>query len=101
MDIEGFGLSNFELEHFFKGNGQNLSDNFIGVFPADEKKYFLDKISSQKIKYLFMIANTNPKRKPVVYWWLFWDMDERDTLFFFFLFFLFIYFFIPLDHTSP
>lgn len=48
MDVKGFGVSNFELERFFKDKGQNLSDNFVGVLLADEKKEFLDEIFNKK-----------------------------------------------------
>ena len=38
MEVEVFGVINLELESFFKTNGENLSNNFVGVFPADEKR---------------------------------------------------------------
>ena len=83
MDTAGLGVSNAELEKFFMNNGRNLSDNFVGVFPAKKKKEFLDEISRKETMYPFMIANTDPARKPVIHWWSFLDTDERDTLFFF------------------
>ena len=83
MDTTGFGVSNAELETFFMNNGRNLSDNFVGVFPTDKKKEFLDEISGKEIKYPFMIANTDPARKPGIHWWSFLDSDEKDILFFF------------------
>ena len=43
MEPRGFGVSNSELEHFLKNKGRNLSENFIGVFPADKKKEFWTK----------------------------------------------------------
>ena len=36
-----------------------------------------------KQKYPFMVANTDPVRKPGIHWWSFLDKDEKDTLFFF------------------
>ena len=84
MEIEGFGVSNLELEHFFKSNGENLSNNFVGVFPADEKREFINEIQhNDKAKYPFMIANTDLHNKPGVHWWSILDTDEGDTLFFF------------------
>ena len=44
MEVEGFGVSNLEVERFFKYNGENLSNNFIGVFPANEKREFKNEI---------------------------------------------------------
>ena len=83
MDTAGFGVSNAELEKFFTNNGRNLSDNFVGVFPNSKKKEFLDEISGKETKYPFMIANTDPARKPGIHWWSFLDTDGRDTLAFF------------------
>ena len=50
MDTTGFGVSSAELEKFFMNNDRNLSDNFVGVFPADKKKEFLDEISRKETK---------------------------------------------------
>ena len=63
-------------------NGRDLLDSFVVVFPADKKKEFLDKISGKETKYPFMIANTDPARKPEKHWWSFLVTNERDTLFF-------------------
>ena len=84
MEVEGFGVSNLELERFFKNNGKNLSNIFVGVFPLDEKKEFINGIQHNgKAKYSFMVANTEPHKMSGVHWWSFLDTDERDTLFFF------------------
>ena len=50
MNTAGFAVSNAELEKFFMNNGRNLSDYFVGVFPADKKKEFLDEISGKETK---------------------------------------------------
>ena len=84
MEVEGFGVSNLELECFFKNNWENLSNNFVAVFPADEKKEFINKIQhNDREKCSFMVANTDPHEEPGVHRWSFLDTDERDTLFFF------------------
>ena len=44
MEVEGFGVPNLELKRFFTNNGENLSNNFVGVFPVDAKKEFIDEI---------------------------------------------------------
>ena len=52
MEVEGFGVSNLELERFFKCNGENLSNNFVGVFPAGKKREFINEIQhNDKAKY--------------------------------------------------
>ena len=35
--MEGFDVSNQEIEHFFENNDKNLFTNFVRVFPADKK----------------------------------------------------------------
>ena len=87
MEIERFRVSNLEIERFFKSNGENLSNNFVGVFYADEKREFINEIQdNDNAKYPFMIANTDPHNKLDVHWWSILDTDERGTLFFFDLF---------------
>ena len=77
-------MSNLELERFFKTNEENLSNKFVGAFPADEKREFINEIQhNDKAKYPFMIANTDRHNKPGVQWWSILNADERDTLFFF------------------
>ena len=49
MDVEGFGVSNFQLECFFKDKGQNLSDNFVGVLLADEKSFWMKSSTKNKV----------------------------------------------------
>ena len=84
MEVEGFRVFNLELERFFKNNGENLSNNFVGVFPVDEKKEFINEIQhNDKEKYRFMVAYTDLHKKPGVHWWSFLNTDQRDTLFFF------------------
>ena len=84
MEVKGFEVSNLELERFFKTNGESLSNNFVGVFPADEKREFINEIQhNDKANYPFMIANTDPHNKPGVHWWSILETDARDTLFFF------------------
>ena len=68
MDVKGFGVTNRELENFFKNNGANLSQNFVGGFPADQKREFLEEVSRKKTKYPFTVANTDPARKPGIHW---------------------------------
>lgn len=37
MEVEGFDVSNQEIEQFFENNDKNLFTNFVRVFPADKK----------------------------------------------------------------
>ena len=83
MEVKGFGISNTELEHFFKNNVGNLSENFVGIFPANKKSESLDEVSGKETKYPFMVPNTNPARKLRIHWWSFLDTDETNTLYLF------------------
>ena len=87
MSVRGFGVSTQNLEDFFMNSGEVLWDNFVGVFPLDEKHEFLEcklkeNFKSKKARYPFTIANTDPERKPGTHWWNFLDTDAKDTLFF-------------------
>ena len=83
MELKGFGISNTELEYFFKNNGGNFSENFVGVFPAKKKRKSLNKVSGKETKYSFMVPNTDPERKLRIHWWSFLDTDETNTLYLF------------------
>ena len=84
MEVEGFRVSNLELERFFKCNGENLSNNFVGVFPADEKREFINEIQhNDKAKYPFMIANTDRIINLMYTGGRFW-IRAKETLYYFF-----------------
>ena len=48
MEVKEFGISNTELEHFFKNNGRKLLENFAGVFLADKKRNLWTKQVGKK-----------------------------------------------------
>ena len=84
MEVKGFGVSNLVLKCFFKNNWENLSNNFVGVSPADEKKEFIKEIQhNDKAKYPFLVANTDLHKRPGVHWWSFLDADKTKNLFVF------------------
>ena len=35
---EDFGIDNVQIENFIIKSGDNVSKNFVGLFPADKKK---------------------------------------------------------------
>ena len=35
---EDFGIDNVQIENFIIKSGDNISKNFVGLFPADKKK---------------------------------------------------------------
>ena len=78
----GFGVTTDELERFFRGNGETMKSQFVGVFPADQKEENVIEGAKGK-KYLFIIANTDSSAKSGEHWWSFLDTDEKGTVFLF------------------
>ena len=71
MEEEDFGIDNVQIENFIKKSGDNISENFVGVFPADETNRFNDLstgIKNKGAKYPFMIVHTDPADKDGWYW---------------------------------
>ena len=66
------GISNFQIEKAFKNiNDPDVNNNFVGVFPANHMKKFVDYkavIAGKKGKYPFIIANTDSSEKGAVHW---------------------------------
>ena len=58
-------LSNVDIEEIFnKANNSDLLQNFVGVFPSDKMKKFLDfKKMMKGKKYPILIANTDRSDK--------------------------------------
>ena len=84
--IQSYKISQ-DLENVFTNSGEVLCDNFVGVFHSYKKQEFLqgqlkENLKSKKARYPFMVANTDPEKKPGTHWWSFLDTDAKDTLFF-------------------
>ena len=86
MSVKGLEVAIGELEYFIENEGDNISKNFVGVFPADQKNRFhniRNEIRSKGAEYPFMIANTDAENKPGTHWWSFLDIEEKDSVFLF------------------
>ena len=61
------GISNFQIGEI---DDEDLLKNFVGVFPSNYINKFIDHASmiSDKVKYPFIIANTDVSDKPGVHW---------------------------------
>ena len=61
------GTSKFQIENTLKNMSvDDIDDNFVGVFPSNHMKKFIDHaamISEKKEKYPFVIANTDSSEK--------------------------------------
>ena len=74
------GMTNFQIKTALKNiNDEDLNDNFVIVFPANEMIRFIDyksMISGKKGKYPFIIANTDICDKIGMHWWSILDIDR-------------------------
>ena len=80
-------ISNFQIENAIKNiGGDNLGDNFVGVFPSNHLKKFINyaaMISQEKGKYHFVITNTDSGEKGGTHWWSILDIEPKTDIFFF------------------
>ena len=64
--------SNFQIENTIDTtNDEDLSNNFVRVFPSDNMTKFIDykQLINQKTgKYLFLISNTDDSAKGSEHW---------------------------------
>ena len=80
-------VSNFQTEHAIEKIGDgDLDDNFVGAFPSNYMNEFInhaDMISDIKVKYPFVIANTDSSEKGRAHWWSVLDIEPKTDIFFF------------------
>ena len=81
------GISNFQIEDAMKRiSDEDLLNNFVGVFPLDHMKRFINHsamIEEKKGKYPFIIANTDDSDKKGTHWWSILNIEPKNELFFF------------------
>ena len=81
------GISNFQIEEALRNfNNLDINENFVGAFPANHMNKFVDYksiISEKKVKYPFLIANTDSSDKKGMHWWSILDIEPKTYLFFF------------------
>ena len=68
------GISNVQIQNAIRNiGGEDLNDNFVGVFPSNHLNKFINHaamISEKQVKYPFVIANTDSSKKRRRYtWW--------------------------------
>ena len=83
------GISNETIEDFFeKVNDDDLKNNFIGVFPSNFINKFISFHSiikdKPKVKYPFIIMNTNRSDRTGTHWWSFLDLHQKKKEIFLF-----------------
>ena len=80
------GISNFQIENAFKKiNDPDLLSNFVGVFPSNYMKKFINHAAmiNDSGKFLFMIANTDNSSKSGTHWWSILDIEPWTDISFF------------------
>ena len=82
------GISNEAIEDFFeKVNDEDLKNNFIGVFPSNYINRFISYHSIMKdrpkVKYPFIIMNTDRSDRAGTHWWSFLDLHPKKEIFLF------------------
>ena len=82
------GISNEAIEYFIeKVNDEDLKSNFVGVFPSNFINKFISYHSiiknRSKVKYPFIIMNTDRSDRVGTHWWSFLDLHPREEIFLF------------------
>ena len=82
------GISNEAIEDFFeKVNDEDLKNNFIGAFPSNYINRFISYHSimkdRSKVKYPFIIMNTDRSDRAGTHWWSFLDLHKKKEIFLF------------------
>ena len=82
------GISNEAIEDFFeKVNDDDFKNNFIGVFPSNFINKFISYHSiikeRSKVKYPFIIMNTDRSDRVGTHWWSFLDLHPKKEIFLF------------------
>ena len=82
------GISNKAIDDFFeKINDEDLKNNFFGVFPSNYINKFISYHSiikeRSKVKYPFIIMNTDRSDRVGTHWWSFLDLHPKKEIFLF------------------
>ena len=82
------GISNEAIEDCFeKVNDEDLKNNFIGVSPSNFINKFISYHSiikdRSKVKYPFIIMNTDRSDRAGTHWWSFLDLHQKKEIFLF------------------
>ena len=72
-------ISNFQIQQAIKNlNDDDITKNFVGIFPAHHMSKFIDfksMISEKTGKYHFLIVNTDSSDKGSTNWWSILDIE--------------------------
>ena len=81
------GISNYQIENAVANVwDDDLTNNFVGVFPSNYMNKFIDHAAMMKEKggkYPFIIGNTDAGSKQGTHWWSILDIEPKTDIFFF------------------
>ena len=80
------GISYETIVKFFEnGTNDDLTNNFVGVFPSNYGTKFISfhKMMIEKNRYPFIIMNTDRSDKNGTHWWNYLDLHEKKIFFLF------------------
>ena len=80
------GISSETIVKFFENEtDDDLTSNFVGVFPSNYVTKFISfhEMMIEKNRYPFIIMNTDRSNKNGTHWWSFLDLHERKEIFLF------------------
>ena len=76
------GLSNFEIDEFFKNEeNEDFKKNYMGTYSIESiTRYIYEIIKIRNGKYQFAIFNTDKENEPGIHWWSFMDIHPKNNL---------------------
>ena len=80
------GISNHQIDKFFKEQNEVLQQNYMGTYSIDSITKYIDFygiIKKRNAQYPFAIFNTSTENEKGEHWWSFLDIRPKNTLFLF------------------
>ena len=80
------GISNFVIEKVINEIGDDLKQNFVGVFPSNHTFKFINfthYVREKSAPFPFMIMNTDRSGKEGEHWWSLLELSSKGKVFLF------------------
>ena len=80
------GISNFQIDKFFKEQNEAMQKNYMGTYSIDSITKYIDFysiIKKRNAQYPFAIFNTAKENEAGKHWWSFLDIRPKNSLFLF------------------
>ena len=79
------GISNFQIDKFFKEQNEALQKNYMGTYSIDSISKYIDFysiIKKRNAQHPFAIFNTSTENEKGEHWWSFLDIRPKKQSFF-------------------